>query len=132
MKYIYQFGIIAGVSFIGELLNRVFPLPIPASVYGLVIMLILLLTKVIKLGQVEDTAKYFLIIMPFLFVEPTVKLMTSFDFIKGQVVPLVIVCVLSTVAVLGVTGMVSQTMLRFGRKRVHRKHVMKDKRNEDE
>ena len=42
MKYIHQFLIIMAISFIGELLSLL-PLPVPASVYGLFILLIYLL-----------------------------------------------------------------------------------------
>ena len=41
MEYLKQFFIIASVSFTGEILNHIIPLPVPASIYGLVIMLII-------------------------------------------------------------------------------------------
>lgn len=68
MKYIHQFLIIITISFIGELLSILLPFPIPASVYGLIIMLICLFTKIIKLNQIEDVANWLIIIMPLLFV----------------------------------------------------------------
>ena len=34
------------VSFVGEILHAVLPLPIPASIYGLVLMLALLMTGI--------------------------------------------------------------------------------------
>ena len=54
MKYLKQFGIILFVSLLGELLRMLIPLPIPASVYGLVLMLILLMTGIIKLQQIKE------------------------------------------------------------------------------
>ena len=39
MKYVKQFGIIIIVSFLAEILNQVIPIPVPASIYGLVLML---------------------------------------------------------------------------------------------
>ena len=53
MKYAYQAMIIGGISFAGELLNTLLPLPVPASVYGMVILLICLCTKVIRLDQIQ-------------------------------------------------------------------------------
>ena len=38
MKYLKQFGIILTISFIGEILYRVIPLPIPAGIYGIIAM----------------------------------------------------------------------------------------------
>ena len=74
MKYLFQFTIIGVITAIGELLNLLLPLPIPASIYGLVILFVALCTKIIRLDQVEHAADFFLAIMPILFVPPTVNL----------------------------------------------------------
>lgn len=47
MKYVQQFSIILLISVIGEILKTFLPLPVPASVYGLVIMLVALLTGIL-------------------------------------------------------------------------------------
>ena len=64
MKYIYQLFIILVVTFVGELLHYFIPIPVPASIYGLIIMLILLCTKVVKLEHVERTSDFLIEIMP--------------------------------------------------------------------
>lgn len=117
MKYIYQIGIISIISFVAELLYVLLPFPVPASVYGLVILLVLLLTKVVKLEQVEDVADWLIKIMPILFIGPSVGLMNSFDAIKGQVLPLAIMCVLSTLGVMIVTSVTAQAVIRIKRKK---------------
>lgn len=113
MKYVFQIGIIAMISLLSELLNILLPLPVPASVYGLVILFFLLLLKIIKLEQVEDIANFFMAIMPLLFISPSVSLITSIDIIKGQIVPLVLMIVVSTVVVTAVTGWVAQIIIRL-------------------
>lgn len=60
MKYAYQVMIIGGISFAGEILNKLLPLPVPASVYGMVLLLVCLCTKVIKLDQIQETADFML------------------------------------------------------------------------
>lgn len=122
MKYIFQIGIVAIVSLVGELLHYFIPLPIPASVYGLVLMFLLLCMKIIKLEQVEDVAGFMLAIMPVLFIEPSVGLMTSADAIKGKIIGLVLMCVLSTIAVTVVTGLVAQAIIRRKDRKAGRKH----------
>ena len=116
MKYLYQLTIILAVSLVSEALGYFIPLPVPASVYGLVIMFLLLLTKVVKLEHVENVADFFLQIMPFFFVAPTVGLMTSFDAIKGNVLWLVLMCFVSTVVTIAVTGAVAQLIIRLRKK----------------
>lgn len=117
MKYLFQIGIIAAISAVAELLYIVIPLPVPASVYGLVLLFVLLMTKVIKLAQIEETADYFLLIMPVLFLEPSVKLMTSLAIMKGQAVRLFVLCMISTCVTIMVTGMVAQAVIRMRGKR---------------
>ena len=116
MKYLKQLTIILIVSLISEALGYFIPLPVPASVYGLVLMFILLWAKVVKLSDVEDVADFFLQIMPFFFVAPTVGLMTSFDAIRGNVLWLVGMCFISTVVTIAVTGIVAQIIIRLRKK----------------
>lgn len=117
MKYMMQIGIIATISFIAELLHFFLPFPIPASVYGMVILFVLLCLKVIKLPQVENVADWMLSVMPIFFITPSVGLIKSFDSIKGQVIPLVFICFISTVIVTALTGLVAQGIIRLQKKR---------------
>lgn len=124
MKYIFQLSIILGISFIGELLNAILPLPVPASVYGLIILFLLLCTKVVKLEQVETVSEYLMAIMPLFFIEPTVGIMESYGLVKGYVLPLFVACFLSFGSVMATTGLVSQWIIRLQNK-------AKDKKNEN-
>ena len=49
MKYIRQMTIILSVTCVAEILKYFIPLPIPASIYGLVLMFLLLVTGIVKL-----------------------------------------------------------------------------------
>ena len=64
MKILRQFVIILLISFLGELLKAALPLPVPASVWGLILMLAALKTGVLKLSQVSDAAVFLIEIMP--------------------------------------------------------------------
>lgn len=112
MKYLFQFMIIAFISFVGELLNHLIPLPVPASVYGVVIMFLCLLTGLIKLEQIEEASGFLLNIMPVLFVPAAVNLITVFGDIKGSLVQIVIITLVSTIVVMAVTGVVSQAIIK--------------------
>ncbi|MFR7592230.1 MAG: CidA/LrgA family protein [Longibaculum sp.] len=111
MKYIHQFLIIMVISFIGELLHILLPLPIPASVYGLLILLICLFTHVVKLHDIEEVADWLILIMPVLFVPSAVSLMNVADALLENVVILVIVLIISTIVVMLTTGKVAQFMI---------------------
>ena len=53
MKLLKQFLIILFVSFLGEILNYLIPLPIPASIYGILIMFLALELHIIPLSCME-------------------------------------------------------------------------------
>ena len=113
MKYLKQLTIIMLVTFAAEIMEWFIPLPVPASVYGLILMIILLATGVVKLSQVENVADFMMDIMPFFFVAPTVGLMASFDTIKGSVVKLLLTCFISAIVTIAVTGLVAQLLVRI-------------------
>ena len=112
MRLIQQFLIIMVVSFVGEVLSLALPLPVPASIYGLILMLILLITGVIKLHQVKNAADFLIEIMPLMFIGPSVGLMESFPALKAMLLPLVVILILTTVVTMGATGLTAQAMVR--------------------
>lgn len=111
MKYLRQMTIIMLISFIGEVLHSLLPFPVPASIYGMVLLFLLLELKVIKLVWVEDVAGFFMAIMPILFVDANVKLMTIVGGIKDQLLGILIISAVSTVVVTAVTGLVAQMVM---------------------
>lgn len=116
MKYLYQFGIIVAVCAIAELLYQALGLPIPTSVYGLVIMLLLLICKVIRVEQIEQASGFLLGIMPILFISPAVSIMDTIGEITDKIVPLLIVTSLSSLLTILVTGWVAQWLVRNTKK----------------
>ena len=68
MKYLKELVIIFGITMAGELLNRLIPLPVPAGVYGLFLLLALLCSGVLKLSDVENTGDLLLDLMPLMFI----------------------------------------------------------------
>ena len=113
MKHLLQITIIAAVSLAGEILNQLIPLPIPGSIYGLVIMLLLLYFGVIEVRHVKDVSSWLLSLMPVMFIGPTVGLIVTFDSYKDFLIPIAVTVTLSTVLVMGVTGVVSQQPIRL-------------------
>lgn len=111
MKYVHQFLIILTISFIGELLELILPLPIPASVYGLGIMLICLFTGIIKIKQIEEVADWLILIMPMLFVPSAVSLMNVGETLMNDILVISIITLVSTIVVMIVTGKVAQLII---------------------
>ena len=118
MKYLKQFLIILAISFIGEILKYIVPLPIPASIYGMVIMFICLQTKILKLEDVKSVGKFLIEIMPVMFIPAGVGLVTSWSQLQSFLVPLLVITVVSTFVVMIVTGKVTDFLIsRKGEKK---------------
>ena len=113
MKYFYQFIVILAVSWMGEFLHALLPFPFPASIYGLVLMLLFLKTGVIKLGQVKEAGGFLLESMPVMFIPPAVGLLNVAGEVGEMLVPLFVISFLSTVVVMVATGKTSDFMIHF-------------------
>lgn len=108
MKFLRQFMIILLFSFLGEVLKMFIPLPIPASVYGLVLMLVCLMTGVLKTSQVKDAAFFLIEIMPVMFIPAAAGLIDSWKVLQPLLLPILVITVVITVFVMVITGKVAQ------------------------
>ena len=118
MKYINQFLIILLISFLGEILKCLLPLPIPASIYGMIILFLGLMTKVIKLESVKETGKFLIEIMPIMFIPAGVGLMTTWGGLQPILLPVSIITAVTIITVMVATGWVSQIIIRKSGKKL--------------
>ena len=112
MKYIKQFLIILGFSFLGEIMKIVLPFPVPASIYGMVLLFIGLVTGLVKLDDVKETGLFLIEIMPVMFIPAGVGLMTSWEKLKPILLSVSIITVVTIITVMIATGWVSQIIIR--------------------
>ena len=123
MKFVKQFLIVLIISFIGEVLGRFLFLPVPGSIYGLVLMLICLCTKIIKVEDVKDVSTFLIEILPLMFIPAAVGLVESYTNFKSILVPVIVITAVSTVIVMGVSGFVTQVIIKHsGKERKEKKH----------
>ena len=116
MKYVKQLMIIFLFSFLGEIINYILPLSIPASIYGMVLLFIALCTKIITLEQIEETGEYLLSIMLIFFVPAAVGIMDTFFEYQSSMLKIILIVIISTIVVLSVTGLISQLVIKITKK----------------
>ena len=104
MQFIKQFLIILLMSVLGGFLNWLIPLPIPATVWGMLLMFAALACGLIKLNQVEHTADFFLSVMPMLFIPYAVGLMDSYKLLAEHALPILVITLVSFFLCFAVTG----------------------------
>ena len=111
MNYLKQFCVIIIFSFLGELCRWLIPYPIPASIYGMVLLFAALSLKIVRVEQLLDGSSFLVSCLPVLFVAPAVSLMACWDQLKNALVPLLVIVLAATVLTFGVAGVVTQWLL---------------------
>lgn len=102
----------------GEVLHAVLPLPIPASVYGLILLLAALKLGFVKLEQVKEVGLFLTGIFPLLFVPAAAGVMELWAEMGDMLLPIVLAIVPVTVLVLASAGRTTQALTRRKSKEV--------------
>lgn len=117
MKFLKQFLIILFVSFLGEILNYLIPLPIPASIYGILIMFLALELHIIPLSAVRDAGRFLIEIMPVMFIPAAVGLLKAWGILKPNWLTYTLIMFATTFIVMILSGWVTQGVIRRGQKK---------------
>ena len=119
MQYIRQAIIIFGFSFLGEVLNRLIPLPIPASIYGMVLLFLALQCKIITIDAVKDMGSFLTSILSVLFVPPIVALVDYWDLLSANLLPMLAIFLTSSLLTFALAGRLTQAIIRRKEKANH-------------
>ncbi len=117
MKYINQFAIILGISLVGELLNLLIPLPVPASIYGMTILFTALCTGAIKLSAVKETGHFLVQVLPMMFIPATVGLLEKWKEMQSFLTAIIVISLVSTIIVIFVSGHTTQQIINHRQRR---------------
>ena len=112
MKLVRQFAIILAFSLAGEALHALLPLPVPASIYGIALLVAALMLRLVRVEAIRGASGFLLEVMPALFIPAGVGLMASFGVLRPMLVPIAVIMAVSTVVVMGVSGRVTQGVIR--------------------
>lgn len=112
MRYLFQFARLLAFCFAGELLHAFLPLPIPASVYGLLLLLAALCTGIVKLEQVQEAGIFLTGIFPLLFVPAAAGVMDLWAELGKMLLPALVAIIPVTILVFAVAGRTTQAIIR--------------------
>lgn len=112
MRYIKQFFVILLFTFLGELLRGLLPFPVPASIYGLLLLFAALFFGVLKVEAVRETGKFLIEIMPLMFIPAAVGLIDAWPSLKPVLVPVAVIMAVSTVVVMAASGLITQYIMQ--------------------
>ena len=120
MKYLHQALLIFLFTALGELLHFLIPMPIPASIYGMVLLFAALALKIVRVEAVADVVGFLTSLLPLLFVVPMVSLTEYWGLIKDDLIAIVTIILVSTVLVFATSGWVTQWII--SRKKGEKNH----------
>ena len=112
LKFLRQILLIFLFSFLGELLRSLIPLPIPASIYGMVLLFVALSLKIVKLEDIKSAGGFLTSLFPLLFVAPVVSLMDCWADIAPKLVSILFLLIISTLVCFFVAGRFTQRLMK--------------------
>ncbi len=129
MRYVFQLLIIICFAFAGEVLHTMLPLPLPASIYGIILLYAALELKIVKVRQIREVSTTLIMAMPVMFIPPAVGLLNTWEEIQGIWPQYLLITVLSTFIVMAGAGWMTQAVIRW-RGKSHEKAQDNDTGNE--
>jgi len=117
MRIPLQIAVIFAICLVGEFLNRVVGVPVPGNILGMVILLVLLCSKIIKPEQISSVSSFFLNHLALFFLPPSVAIMAVGDDILSQWPLLLILCIALTLITMAATGLTTQILIGRQEKR---------------
>ena len=117
MKLLTQIGLVFGIYWLSQCIEKILPFPFPASVISLLLLLVLLIVRVVKVDQVKEKADFLLGNLAFFFVPAVSGLMNYVDVIKENAIAFCVICVVSTIVTFAATAAAVQMTVRLMEKR---------------
>ena len=111
-----QLVVIFCVYFASEGLSALLPIPFPASVMGMVVLLLLLWTKLLKPSQLAETSSFLLDQIQLFFIPHCVGILKYLDVVMGSLWAILLISILTTPLVFFVTGHVVQLTMKWMRR----------------
>lgn len=109
MKIIKQIFIILLFFVLGEIiafaLKTLIPsIFVPGTIIGMLLLLIALVTKVIKIEEVDDVGSFLTNNMAFFFIPAAVSVLEYMDILKSVVVQVLLICIISVIVTFFIVG----------------------------
>ena len=123
MSVMGELAVVFGICLVGEGVAAVVRVALPASVISMVLLMVLLLTGVVKDRHIQTASHFLVANMAFFFLPSFVGLLEHIELLKSQLVPLLLIIVLTTPVVYLVTGWTVRLLMLRHRNRKEDRHA---------
>lgn len=97
MKLLTQLCFIFSICLAGELVCRLLPVGLPPGIVSMLLLFLLLLLHIVEADQIKETADFLLKNMSFFFIPAGINIMSYFTELKENLLPLIVICFISTI-----------------------------------
>jgi len=122
LNLIVEFCVVFLICMAGEWISALLPFTLPASVVSLIILLILLLSGGVKERTIQGTSQFLINSMGMLFIPSVVGTLEYLDVLKLQIVPFLVVSIVSTPLVYLATAWSVQLLMKLFKKKEDASH----------
>ena len=112
MKLFREVLLVFGIAYVGDFISHIGHLPLPGSLVGMLILLLLLQLRVVRLEHVSAVSDFLLGHLPFFFIPAGVALMAIFPTIQSIWPLIIILCVITTILTMGLSGWSIQLLMK--------------------
>ncbi|MDQ0196384.1 CidA/LrgA family protein [Paenibacillus wynnii] len=121
IRIIAQVGLLYLFYLAGDYVQKLFHLPVPGSIVGLLLLFILLLCKVMPVSWIENGAVSVLSYLPLFFIPATAGIVDHLGIFSGRGLLLIAILILSTALTIGAAAHSSQWLAGWGARSTRRK-----------
>lgn len=122
MKIIKQIGILFSICWLSIVIEHFLPFAFPASVIGMLLLLLCLLTGLLKIEHIREKSDFLLSNMAFFFIPAGVQVINYLDILREAWLPLVLICTLTTILTFAATACsirLTLYLMQKGRRQTH-------------
>lgn len=123
MKILMQMAIIFFICLLGELISALLPIPFPASVIGMILVFLLLLSGSLKVYHISKQTDFLLSNMVLFFIPPAVGIIENIHYLDGKLLIFLFICIFSTVVTFGITAWTVTAVMKWEELRKERRHA---------
>ena len=115
LSILAELSLILSILLISQGIQIYLNLPIPATIIGMVILILMLSFKIIKLKWLENITDLLLDNLSILFIPAGVGIVNEFHLLKGYLIPVLFIISITTVIIIVTTGYTVEYFIKLKR-----------------
>lgn len=123
-KCLLGFIILCAIQFACNMLIKIFNIPFPAPIMGILVLFLFLQLNIIRREWVKDICEFLLRYMPLLFIPLAVGIVSYYGIIEKNLIPILINVIGTTTLTLLLTAMFVENVIKYVR--LHRMRKLKN------